>query len=178
MQIGRELKLFAKALDLTACAAYGGSQVKEQINELKRGVHAVVCTPGRMIDILVTSNGKITSLRRVTMLVIDEADRMFDMGFEPQIMRIIAQIRPDRQAILFSATFPYAVEAVARALLTEPVAIQARARPGPPTVWRIAAACLLKAALCDRAGQSRTGSSARSLRRVCGGGCRLGGAAR
>lgn len=127
LQISRELKLFAKALDLTACAAYGGSQVKEQINELKRGVHAVVCTPGRMIDILVTSNGKITNLRRVTMLVIDEADRMFDMGFEPQIMRIIAQIRPDRQAILFSATFPYAVEAVARDLLTDPVAIQVRA---------------------------------------------------
>lgn len=60
-----------------------------QITELKRGVEIVACTPGRMIDLLVTSNGKITNLRRVTYLVMDEADRMFDMGFEPQISRII-----------------------------------------------------------------------------------------
>ena len=78
LQIAKELKLFFKAMGLTATAAYGGGQVKDQINELKRGTHAVVCTPGRMIDILVTSNGTITNLRRVTMLVIDEADRMLD----------------------------------------------------------------------------------------------------
>ena len=54
-------------------------------SELKRGTEVVVCTPGRMIDILVTSAGKITNLRRVTYLVLDEADRMFDMGFEPQV---------------------------------------------------------------------------------------------
>ena len=55
---------------------------------------------------LVTSGGKITNLRRVTYLVLDEADRMFDMGFEPQIMRIVQNIRPDRQTVMFSATFP------------------------------------------------------------------------
>ncbi len=80
-----------------------------QITELKRGTEVVVCTPGRMIDILVTSNGKITNLRRVTYLVMDEADRMFDMGFEPQISRIVNNIRPDRQTVLFSATFPRSV---------------------------------------------------------------------
>lgn len=53
-----------------------------------------------------TSAGKITNLRRVTYLVLDEADRMFDMGFEPQIMRIVQNIRPDRQTVMFSATFP------------------------------------------------------------------------
>jgi ATP-dependent RNA helicase DDX46/PRP5 len=79
-----------------------------------------------MIDILVTSNGKITNLRRVTMVVIDEADRMFDMGFEPQVMRIMGQVRPDRQLVLFSATFPYSVETVARELLVDPVFIQVR----------------------------------------------------
>jgi ATP-dependent RNA helicase DDX46/PRP5 len=138
VQISREVKVFFKAMCLTCCAAYGGSGVKEQINELKRGVEAVVCTPGRMIDILVTSNGTITNLRRVTMLVIDEADRMFDMGFEPQINRIVAQIRPGRQTVLFSATFPRQVEILARAVLTNPVEIQARlctcsvtARPVP-----------------------------------------------
>ena len=65
-----------------------------------------VCTPGRMIDVLCTSGGKITNLRRVTYLVLDEADRMFDMGFEPQITRIINNTRPDRQSVMFSATFP------------------------------------------------------------------------
>lgn len=62
-----------------------------------------------MIDLLATSGGKITNLRRVTYLVLDEADRMFDMGFEPQIMRIISLIRPDRQTVMFSATFPRSV---------------------------------------------------------------------
>ncbi len=71
------------------CRAAG---VANQISELKRGVEIVSCTPGRMIDLLVTSNGKITNLRRVTYLVMDEADRMFDMGFEPQITRIV-QVR-------------------------------------------------------------------------------------
>jgi superfamily II DNA/RNA helicase len=54
----------------------------------------------------VTSGGKITNLRRVTYLVLDEADRMFDMGFEPQITRIVGNVRPDRQTVMFSATFP------------------------------------------------------------------------
>ena len=77
----------------------------------------VVCTPGRLIDVMATSNGKITNCRRVTYLVMDEADRMFDMGFEPQIMRIISLTRPDRQTVMFSATFPRSVRPW---------------RPGPP----------------------------------------------
>ena len=62
-----------------------------------------------MIDLLATSGGKITNLRRVTYLVMDEADRMFDMGFEPQISRIVSLVRPDRQTVMFSATFPRSV---------------------------------------------------------------------
>ena len=69
------------------------------------------------------SNGKITNLRRVTYLVLDEADRMFDMGFEPQITRITSLVRPDRQTVMFSATFPRQVEALARRLLASPVEI-------------------------------------------------------
>ena len=80
----------------------------------------VVCTPGRMIDLLATSGGKITNLRRVTYLVLDEADRMFDMGFEPQINRIVSLIRPDRQTVMFSATFPRAVRPCAGTLLQTP----------------------------------------------------------
>lgn len=70
--------------------------------------------------------GKITNLRRVTYLVLDEADRMFDMGFEPQIMRIVSNIRPDRQTVMFSATFPRTVEALARKILADPVEIQVK----------------------------------------------------
>ena len=122
-QIGKEIKRFTKFLELTAVCVYGGSGVANQINELKRGCEVVICTPGRMIDLLVTSNGKITNLRRVTFLVLDEADRMFDMGFEPQITRIVSNIRPDRQTVMFSATFPRPVEVLARKLLQEPIEI-------------------------------------------------------
>lgn len=67
-----------------ACT-YGGVGISEQIADLKRGAEIVVCTPGRMIDVLAANSGKVTNLRRVTYLVLDEADRMFDKGFEPQV---------------------------------------------------------------------------------------------
>jgi len=127
-QISKEVKRFARAAGLNCTAVYGGSGVANQISELKRGTEIVVCTPGRMIDILATGTGKITNLRRVTYLVMDEADRMFDMGFEPQIMRIVNNVRPDRQTVLFSATFPRAVEQLARKVLTNPIEIQVGGR--------------------------------------------------
>ena len=108
-QISKDTKKFCKVHGMLVVAVYGGSGVANQITELKRGAQIVVCTPGRMIDILVTSGGKITNLRRVTYLVFDEADRMFDMGFEPQISRIHRNIRPSRQTVMFSATFPRSV---------------------------------------------------------------------
>ncbi|KAK2077954.1 hypothetical protein QBZ16_003822 [Prototheca wickerhamii] len=125
-QIAREIARLGRGIGVRCVAVYGGSGVANQISELKRGAEAVVCTPGRMIDILVMSGGKITNLRRVTFLILDEADRMFDMGFEPQIMRIVNNVRPDRQTVMFSATFPRAVEALARNLLVDPVEIQER----------------------------------------------------
>ena len=76
---------------------YGGTGISEQIAELKRGAEIIVCTPGRMIDMLSANGGRVTNLRRVTFLVLDEADRMFDMGFEPQVMRIFDNCRPDKQ---------------------------------------------------------------------------------
>lgn len=80
--------------DLRVVAVYGGISVTGQLSELKRGAEIVVCTPGRMRDVL--SNGKITNLRRVSYVVLDEADRMLDMGFEPQIKVILQNCRPDR----------------------------------------------------------------------------------
>jgi ATP-dependent RNA helicase DDX46/PRP5 len=90
---------------------------------LRKGAEIVICTPGRMIDVLCLSNGKVTNLQRVTFVVIDEADRMFDLGFEPQIARILANIRPDRQTVMFSATFPKQIESLAKKILNKPIEI-------------------------------------------------------
>lgn len=108
---------------LRSTAVYGGAGVAEQIGDLKRGTHICVATPGRLIDILTMQSGKLLSLQRVSYVVMDEADRMYDMGFAPQISAILAAIRPDRQVVLFSATFPKAVETLARKSLTYPVEV-------------------------------------------------------
>ena len=123
VQIYQELRMFTKYLMLNVCCVYGGSAIGNQISELRRGCEIVVATPGRLIEILCLSNGKITNLMRVTFVVIDEADRMLDMGFEPQISRVIANIRPSRQTVMFSATFPKQIEALAKKILTKPLEI-------------------------------------------------------
>ncbi|GAA5904509.1 uncharacterized protein JCM6883_006516 [Sporobolomyces salmoneus] len=122
-QIYKECKPFLKALGLRASCAYGGMPLKDNIADMKRGSEVIVCTPGRMIELLTTNSGRLINLQRVTYLVLDEADRMFDMGFEPQVMKIIGQIRPDRQTVLFSATFPRQMEALARKVLRRPLEI-------------------------------------------------------
>ncbi|KAI9316009.1 P-loop containing nucleoside triphosphate hydrolase protein [Dichotomocladium elegans] len=122
-QIHRECKPFLKVLGLRAVCAYGGSPIKDQIADLKRGCEIIVCTPGRMIDLLCANSGRVTNLRRVTYLVLDEADRMFDMGFEPQVMKIVNNVRPTKQTVLFSATFPRQMEALARKVLKKPLEI-------------------------------------------------------
>ena len=122
-QIHRDCKPFLKALNLRAVCAYGGAPIKDQIADLKRGAEIIVCTPGRMIDLLAANSGRVTNLKRVTYVVLDEADRMFDMGFEPQIMKILNNIRPDRQTVLFSATFPRQMESLARKTLIKPIEI-------------------------------------------------------
>jgi ATP-dependent RNA helicase DDX46/PRP5 len=123
IQISKEVKRVTKALDLRVTAVYGGASVADQIGDLKRGSEIVVCTPGRMIDILTMQAGKLISFSRVSFVVLDEADRMFDMGFEPQIRMILNNIRPDRQTCLFSATFPQKVEELAKKALTAPIEV-------------------------------------------------------
>lgn len=117
-QIHDDIKEFRSATGIVSACIYGGGEMSAQIADLKRGAHIVVCTPGRMIEMLTMNKGKLINLRRVTFLVIDEADRMFDLGFEQQIMRIVNNVRPDRQIVMFSATFPRAVEAAARKILS------------------------------------------------------------
>ncbi|XP_014485169.1 PREDICTED: ATP-dependent RNA helicase DDX42 [Dinoponera quadriceps] len=119
-QIYQEAKKFGKVYNIQVCCCYGGGSKWEQSKALESGAEIVVATPGRMIDLV---KMKATNLIRVTFLVLDEADRMFDMGFEPQVRSICNHVRPDRQMLLFSATFKKRVEKLARDVLMDPVRI-------------------------------------------------------
>ncbi|WVF72281.1 pre-mRNA-processing ATP-dependent RNA helicase PRP5 [Kwoniella sp. CBS 6097] len=122
-QIYKESQPFMKMLNIKVACCVGGSSISEDIAVMKKGAEVVVCTPGRMIDLLTANNGRVTNVRRTTYLVMDEADRMFDMGFEPQVMKIINNVRPDAQKVLFSATFPKTMESLARKILVRPLEI-------------------------------------------------------
>lgn len=110
VQIQQEMTKFGKSSRIRNTCVYGGVPKGPQIRDLAKGVEVCIATPGRLIDML--ESGK-TNLRRVTYLVLDEADRMLDMGFEPQIRKIIGQIRPDRQTCMWSATWPKDVRQLA-----------------------------------------------------------------
>nr|POE47628.1 pre-mrna-processing atp-dependent rna helicase prp5 [Quercus suber] len=127
-QIHKECKPYVQALGLRAVCAYGGAPIKEQIAELKRGAEIVVCTAGRMIDLLAANSGRVINLKRVTYVVLDEADRMFDMGFEPQISKILDNVRRDRQTVLFSATFPKRMDYLVRKHLRDALVIEVSGR--------------------------------------------------
>uniref|UniRef100_T1PHR0 ATP-dependent RNA helicase DDX42 n=1 Tax=Musca domestica TaxID=7370 RepID=T1PHR0_MUSDO len=120
LQIYNETKKFGKVYNVNVVCCYGGGSKWEQSKALEQGAEIVVATPGRMIDMV---KMKATNLRRVTFLVLDEADRMFHMGFEPQVRSICNHVRPDRQTLLFSATFKKRIERLARDVLTDPVRI-------------------------------------------------------
>lgn len=110
VQIQAEMTKFGKSSRIRNTCVYGGVPKGPQIRDLSRGVEVCIATPGRLIDMLDAGR---TNLRRVTYLVLDEADRMLDMGFEPQIRTIISQIRPDRQTCMWSATWPKEVRQLA-----------------------------------------------------------------
>ncbi|KAJ3108593.1 hypothetical protein HDU96_007482, partial [Phlyctochytrium bullatum] len=121
-QIHLEAKKYGKAYGLRAAVVFGGASKGQQFQELRStgGVEILVATPGRLIDLI---KMKATNLRRVSFLVLDEADKMFEFGFEPQIRSICNNVRPDRQTLLFSATFQKRVERLARDVLEEPIRI-------------------------------------------------------
>jgi len=105
---------FGQSSSIRNCCVYGGAPKGPQIRDLERGAEVCIATPGRLIDFL--EAGK-TNLRRCTYLVLDEADRMLDMGFEPQIRKIVEQVRPDRQTLMWSATWPKEVRQLAEEFL-------------------------------------------------------------
>lgn len=116
VQIQTEISKFGKSSRIRNTCVYGGVPKGPQIRDLSRGVEVCIATPGRLIDMLEAGR---TNLRRVTYLVLDEADRMLDMGFEPQIRKIIGQIRPDRQTCMWSATWPKEVRQLAKDFLND-----------------------------------------------------------
>jgi ATP-dependent RNA helicase DDX42 len=92
---------YCKPYDIRVVCAYGGGLKYEQKKALEQGAEIVICTPGRIIDMI---KMKATNFLRTTFLVFDEVDRMFDLGFEAQVKSIADHIRPDRQCLMFSAT--------------------------------------------------------------------------
>ncbi|XP_071742437.1 DEAD-box ATP-dependent RNA helicase 20-like [Rutidosis leptorrhynchoides] len=117
VQIQQEASKFGASSKIKNTCIYGGVPKGPQVRDLQKGVEIVIATPGRLIDMLESHH---TNLRRVTYLVLDEADRMLDMGFEPQMKKIVSQIRPDRQTLYWSATWPKEVELLARQFLYNP----------------------------------------------------------
>jgi ATP-dependent RNA helicase RhlE len=121
VQVEESVQKYAKHSALAAVSVYGGVPLDPQQKKLRAGVDIVVATPGRLIDHLERQNVVFDDLE---VLVLDEADRMLDMGFAPQINRIVDQIPRYRQTLLFSATMPPEVEALARKYLRKPVVVQ------------------------------------------------------
>jgi ATP-dependent RNA helicase DDX5/DBP2 len=116
VQIKEECDTFGSSSEIKNTVVYGGVKKHTQLRELRAGAEICIATPGRLIDHLEQGN---TNLKRVTYLVLDEADRMLDMGFEPQLRKIVSQIRPDRQVLMWSATWPKEVQALANDYLQD-----------------------------------------------------------
>jgi len=119
VQIEQEVKKY-KYRDINCVCVYGGGNRREQVNIVTKGVEIVVATPGRLND-LISSN--IIDVKSVTYLVLDEADRMLDLGFEPEIRKILIDIRPDRQTIMTSATWPSGVRRLATSYMHNPIRV-------------------------------------------------------
>jgi ATP-dependent RNA helicase DDX42 len=120
-QIYKEVKTYIKPYSFKATCIYGGVEKKDQFRELRRNstsLSVIVATPGRLIDMVLM---KATHLNSISYVIIDEVDRMLDMGFEPQVRSILDHIRPDRQLLLFTATFPKSLESISSQLLNDPI---------------------------------------------------------
>ncbi|HCH79150.1 MAG TPA: RNA helicase, partial [Acidimicrobiaceae bacterium] len=116
-QVCDELAPAAEAVDRTALAIYGGAPIEKQIEKLERGVDLVVATPGRMIDLI---ERDAISVAAVNHVVVDEADRMNDMGFLPQVEWILRNVESDHQTLLFSATLDGVVNTLIKRYQTDP----------------------------------------------------------
>ena len=125
IQIEESVETYAKHTGLRSTVVFGGVDMKEQKAAVRAGVEILVATPGRLLDHIEQKN---LSLNKVEVLVLDEADRMLDMGFIPDIVRIIGMLPKERQSLLFSATFSNEIKALADRMLRAPVLIEVARR--------------------------------------------------
>ncbi len=125
IQVAQSFAEYGKNLPLRSTVVYGGVDMNAQIAQLRKGVEILVATPGRLLD---HAQNKTVMFNQVSTLVLDEADRMLDMGFLPDIKRIIALLPAQRQNLLFSATFPDEIRTLAKTLLRNPAELQIAAR--------------------------------------------------
>jgi ATP-dependent RNA helicase RhlE len=130
-QINENIGTLGQKTGIRSMSIYGGVNIKPQIAKLARGIEIIVACPGRLLDHL---NQKTVSLSRLEVLVLDEADHMFDMGFFPDIKRIIKQVPEQRQTLLFSATMPKEILHLAREVLVDPVTVKIGATAPAETV--------------------------------------------
>lgn len=121
VQIEEAVRGYGRFMELKTIAVYGGTRIEKQIKVLRRGVDVVVATPGRLLDLM--GRGSV-NLSMLEMLVLDEADRMFDMGFIHDIRKIVEQLPDERQTLLFSATMPEAIRKLTESIQRSPEMIQ------------------------------------------------------
>lgn len=125
LQVFESVKAYSKHTHLRSMCAFGGVDIRPQIAELKKGVEILVATPGRLLDHV---ENKSVSFSSVQVLVLDEADRMLDMGFVPDVTRILNMLPQQRQSLLFSATFSDEIKKLADRMLCAPVLIEVARR--------------------------------------------------
>ena len=128
-QIFENVKEYSTYIDIRSTVIFGGVNQKPQVSILRKGVEVLIATPGRLLDL---HNQKYLSLSDVQILVLDEADRMLDMGFQRDINKIMSLLPRQRQNLLFSATFSKEIKALAKGILNQPVMVEAT--PGNTTV--------------------------------------------
>lgn len=121
LQVEEALHAVGKPLGLKTAVLIGGASFNPQMDALRKAPHVIIATPGRLIDHLMR---KTLTLDRISILVLDEADRMLDMGFQPQIERILRVVPKNRQTMLFSATLPLEIMSIASSYMKQPVRIE------------------------------------------------------
>jgi ATP-dependent RNA helicase RhlE len=121
IQISESFQAYGRYLDLRSLVIFGGVSQHNQVNSLNRGIDILVATPGRLLDLM---QQNYVSLRDINFFVLDEADRMLDMGFVHDVKKIIAKLPVRRQTLLFSATMPREIEDLARVLLNNPAKVE------------------------------------------------------
>jgi ATP-dependent RNA helicase RhlE len=128
IQVYESVKTYGKHIPLRPFVVYGGVNINPQITELRKGVEILVATPGRLLDLM---GQKAVDLRQVQILVLDEADRMLDMGFIPDIKRILHTLPAVRQTLLFSATFSEEIRKLSAQFLRDPATVEVARRNTP-----------------------------------------------